>query len=166
MSNSRSRQDEFLALYDAHAVTVQRFLARHATSRQDAEDLTQATFERALAAWSRYDAARAAPEAWLLAIAHNLAIDHARRRRARPADPVPTHELDAPVDPPEPRIGPSPELAAALGQLTAPGRDVLGLRFGAELTGPEIAERLGLSVANVQQIQSRSLRRLRMALSA
>jgi DNA-directed RNA polymerase specialized sigma24 family protein len=34
-------------------------------------------------------------------------------------------------------------------------------RFGGELSGPEIAELTGLSVANVQQILSRSLRRMR-----
>jgi hypothetical protein len=40
---------------------------------------------------------------------------------------------------------------------------VLAPRFGGDLTGPEIAELLGLSLSNVQQILSRSLRRLRRA---
>lgn len=160
------RHLEFRSVYAAHAGTVERYLLRRAPSRQDAEDLTQATFERALAAWDRFDPARAGVECWLLAIAQHLLIDLDRRRRARPADPVPNDELDATAEAPEPRIGPSPELAAALGRLTGPSRHVLALRFGAELTGPEIATRLGLSVANVQQIQSRSLRRLRAELSA
>jgi DNA-directed RNA polymerase specialized sigma subunit len=38
---------------------------------------------------------------------------------------------------------------------------VLALRFGGDLGGPQIAELLGLTLANVQQITSRSLRRLR-----
>ena len=41
---------------------------------------------------------------------------------------------------------------------------MIALRFGGELTGPEIAELLDLSLANVQQILSRSLRRLRVEL--
>ena len=43
-------------------------------------------------------------------------------------------------------------------------REVLALRFGADLTGPEIAAITGLKLANVQQILSRCLRRLRRAL--
>lgn len=42
--------------------------------------------------------------------------------------------------------------------------EILALRFGADLTGPEIAEVVGLSLANVQQITSRTLRRLRTIL--
>ena len=38
---------------------------------------------------------------------------------------------------------------------------MIALRFGGDLTGPEIAELIGLTLANVQQILSRSLRRLR-----
>jgi len=40
-------------------------------------------------------------------------------------------------------------------------RELIALRFGGDLTGPEIAELTGLSLANVQQILSRSLRRMR-----
>jgi DNA-directed RNA polymerase specialized sigma subunit len=43
---------------------------------------------------------------------------------------------------------------------------VLALRFGGDLTGPEIAALLDLSLANVQQIVSRSLRTLRGLLEA
>jgi hypothetical protein len=38
------------------------------------------------------------------------------------------------------------------------------LRFGGDLNGPEIAALTGLSLANVQQILSRSLRALRLQL--
>ena len=46
-------------------------------------------------------------------------------------------------------------------QLFDRDREVLALRFGGDLTGPEIAAMLDLSLANVQQILSRSLRKLR-----
>jgi DNA-directed RNA polymerase specialized sigma24 family protein len=41
---------------------------------------------------------------------------------------------------------------------------VIALRFGGDLSGSEIAELLELSIANVQQILSRSLRKLRATL--
>ena len=53
---------------------------------------------------------------------------------------------------------------AALATLSQRDREIIALRFGGDLTGPEIAELLGLSLANVQQILSRSLRRLRAEL--
>jgi RNA polymerase sigma factor (sigma-70 family) len=52
----------------------------------------------------------------------------------------------------------------ALSKLSPRDREVIALRFGGDLNGPEIAEMTGLSLANVQQILSRSLRKLRDAL--
>ena len=54
-----------------------------------------------------------------------------------------------------------PDLDRALAELSERDREVIALRFGGDLTGPEIAELTGLSLANVQQITSRSLRKLR-----
>jgi DNA-directed RNA polymerase specialized sigma24 family protein len=43
---------------------------------------------------------------------------------------------------------------------------VIALRYGADLTGPEIATIKGLTLANVQQILSRALRQMREELDA
>jgi RNA polymerase sigma factor (sigma-70 family) len=158
---------EFGAVYDEHIWDVYGYLAYRLDSREEAEDLTQATFERGLRAWGRYDARRATPRTWLLSIAHNLLIDHYRSTRARPVTVAEelTAERDHGVQPgPENEPGLSLELATALEALPQRDREVIALRFGGQLTGPEIAELLGLSLANVQQILSRSLRRLRSAL--
>ena len=45
-------------------------------------------------------------------------------------------------------------------------RELIALRFGGDLTGPEIAELTELSLANVHQILSRALRTLRERLIA
>jgi RNA polymerase sigma-70 factor (ECF subfamily) len=63
-----------------------------------------------------------------------------------------------------PRLGVSPDLENALDKLGSRERELIALRYGGDLTGPEIAELTGLSLANVQQILSRSLRRLRAEL--
>jgi RNA polymerase sigma-70 factor (ECF subfamily) len=60
--------------------------------------------------------------------------------------------------------GVEPELADALNSLAQRDREIVALRYGADLTGPEIVDVTGLSLANVQQIISRSLRRLREAM--
>ena len=157
-------------VYDEHIWDVYGFLAyRLGSSRSEAEDLTQVTFEHALRAWSRYDHARAAPRTWLLSIARNLLIDHYRAKGARPTlvaeDEAGEAEFGV-AGGPENDLGISPTLAAALSTLPKRDREVVALRFGGDLTGPEIAETLGLSLANVQQILSRSLRKLRGVLEA
>jgi DNA-directed RNA polymerase specialized sigma24 family protein len=65
-----------------------------------------------------------------------------------------------------PELGLDPDLAVALAGLSERNREIIALRYGADRTGPEIAELMGLTLANVQQIVSRSLRRLRAALEA
>jgi RNA polymerase sigma factor (sigma-70 family) len=156
--------DDFLAIYDEHVWQVYGFFAYRLSSRLEAEDLTQITFERALRAWPRYDRERSKPLTWLIAIAQNALIDHYRRHGRNKVDPGdPSEAIDATAaDPgPEESLGPDPALAAALGQLGDRERQVIGLRFGADLSGAEIADVLNLSVANVHQILSRSLRKLR-----
>jgi RNA polymerase sigma-70 factor (ECF subfamily) len=128
----------------------------------DAEDLTQRTFERALRAWGRYDPERAPARVWLLTIARNLLIDHYRADvwgRQQAIEEVPEGELGSELA--QPDLGIEPELAAALAELVPRDREVLALRFGGDLNGPEIAAMTGLNLANVQQILSRSLRKLR-----
>ncbi len=154
----------FEEVYEQHGGRVFAFFAYRLESRETAEDLTQQTFERALRAWSRFDPRRAGVATWLLSIARNLLIDHLR---------VASHEgtgyepgEDQRSEDPDPRLGPEPDLAAALAQLSDRERELLALRYGGDLSGPEIAELTGLTLANVQQILSRSLRRLRADLEA
>jgi RNA polymerase sigma-70 factor (ECF subfamily) len=154
------RQTDFARVYEEHVWRVYGFLAYRLRDRHTAEDLTQATFERALRAWSRFDPRLASETTWLLAIARNLLIDHHRRDRSGRQEPI--EERHAPtVAGPDELFLASPELLEALSQLSERDREVLALRFGGDLTGPEIASLLGLTLANVQQILSRSLRKLR-----
>ena len=153
-------QSDFARVYAEHVWRVYGFLAYRVRDRELAEDLTQITFERALRAWSRFDPRRASEGTWLLAIARNLLVDHHRRDRSTQHQPI-DEQLLPTVEGPEERFSASPELVDALAQLTEREREVLALRFGGDLTGPEIATMLDLSLANVQQILSRSLRKLR-----
>ena len=159
----RSSESDFGHVYESHVWHVYGFFAYRVSSRELAEDLTQGTFERALRNWAKFDRRKASERTWLLAIARNLLIDHHRRKQ-----PVLTAEIDErqmpSVDGPEAAFDSWPELTAVLAQLGDREREILALRFGADLSGPEIATLMDLSLANVQQIISRSLRRLRTEL--
>jgi RNA polymerase sigma-70 factor (ECF subfamily) len=157
-------QPDFARVYDEHVWRVYGFLAYRVENRELAEDLTQATFERALRAWSRFDPRRASESTWLLTIARNLLIDQHRRAWPEPVDAIDERALPATAGPEE-RYAGSPQLVEALAQLPERDQEVLALRFGGDLDAREIASILELSVANVHQIQSRSLARLRTMLA-
>jgi RNA polymerase sigma-70 factor (ECF subfamily) len=154
------RDSNFARVYDEHVGRVYGFVAYRVENRHTAEDLTQATFERALRAWSRFDPRRGSESTWLLAIARNVCIDHFRRDRSGRLEPLDDHV--GPVSPgPEERYAARYEIAGALASLGDRDQEVVALRFGGDLTGPEIASLMDLRLANVQQILSRSLRKLR-----
>jgi RNA polymerase sigma-70 factor (ECF subfamily) len=155
---------DFAIVYDENVWQVYGFFAYRMRNRADAEDLTQQTFERALKSWSRYDPSRAGVGTWLIVIARNLLIDHARADRSSRRQPL--DALDRSHDAlvatgNTPDIGLEPDLERALASLGLRDREIIALRFGGDLSGPEIAGVTGLSLANVQQILSRSLRRMR-----
>jgi RNA polymerase sigma-70 factor (ECF subfamily) len=161
--------DKFIDIYDEQMWSVFGFLGYRVRRREVVEDLTQTTFEKALRAWGRFDPSRASARTWLLAIARNVLIDYYRRNGAGLEEPIGEEDeavaagraVAAPEAP-----GPSPELERALDTLGRRDREVIALRYGGDLNGPEIAELLGLTLANVQQILSRSLRRLRSELES
>ena len=154
---------DFARVYEEHVWRVYGFLAYRVRDRDLAEDMTQATFERALRGWPRFDPRRGAVSTWLLAIARNLLIDHHRRDRG--GGQIELAEDHAAVQAgPEQAAAGSADLHGALRALPAREQEILALRYGGDLTGPEIAAMLDLTLANVQQITSRSLRKLREAL--
>lgn len=129
--------------------------------------MTQETFERAFQARDRFDPAKGAMKTWLLTIARNVYIDSRRRGSARREVLMPAAGEGAAVEGDGgPTLGPEPETLAALALLSRREREVIALRFGGDLRASEIADLLGISVANAQQILSRALRRMRSILEA
>jgi RNA polymerase sigma-70 factor (ECF subfamily) len=163
----RQEMLDFSEIYDEQLPRVYGFVAYRVTGRADAEDLTQQTFERALRSWAEFDSGRAAITTWLLSIARNLIIDHyraaAHRTRSVAIEAVPESSLPRGGGD-SPNLGVSPELQAALAELADRERELVALRYGADLSCGHIAEVSELSVANVQQILSRALRKLRDSL--
>lgn len=86
-------------------------------------------------------------------------------RAAKPAESLDTDDSAETADPvlieDQVNLGIAPDLAEALARLSDRDREVIALRFGGSMNGPEIAAALDLTLANVQQIISRSLRRMR-----
>jgi RNA polymerase sigma factor (sigma-70 family) len=164
----RSRDEELRAVYQENVAAVYAFLA-YSVPRDVAEDLTSATFERVLRSWPSFDPSRASVRAWVLVIARHLLTDHYRRQshRAGPsldANPVILDTLVS-TDDETARFLDADTVRSWLRELSQRERDVLAMRYGADMTAAEIAQALELSAANVHQINSRALRRLRELLT-
>jgi RNA polymerase sigma-70 factor (ECF subfamily) len=157
------KDDRFERLYAAEAQGLFAFLAYRTGDRALAEDLLADAFERALRSRVRYDRRRGSEKTWLYSIALNLLRDHARRAAAegRALERAP----EAPVRDPFAGVEARDELARALAALSAEEREAIALRFGAELTVPEIAKVLGEPLTTVEGRVYRALRKLKSELS-
>src|SRR5690349_20188952 len=153
------RDDEFERLYAAEAPGLFSFLAYRTGDRALAEDLLADAFERALRARGRFDRRRGSQKTWLYAIALNCLRDHARRasaeaRAVERAETSPARPEGDPLAAVEHRD----ELGRALATLSAEERESIALRFGADLTVPEIAKVLGEPLTTVEGRVYRALR--------
>lgn len=154
------RDDEFEQLYAEHAEGLLGFLAYRTGDRALAEDLLADTFERVLKARRGFDRRRGSEKTWIYSIALNRLRDHIRRQDAERraveragAGTEPSDGLDA--------IAPRSDLMSALVRLSAEEREAVALRYGADLTVPEIARVTGEPLTTVEGRVYRSLRKLR-----
>jgi RNA polymerase sigma factor (sigma-70 family) len=127
----------------------------------DAEDVTSETFERALRYRTSFDAKRGDPAAWLIGIARRCIADAALKRDI-PTDELPELELASHAEPANARL----DLANALAELDERDRELIALRYGADLTAKQIAELLDLKTNAVEVALHRALARLRRTLEA
>ncbi|HWH94434.1 MAG TPA: sigma-70 family RNA polymerase sigma factor [Baekduia sp.] len=167
----RLGEDELQDLHEVYRGNVSAVYAffTYSVDAETAEDLTAATFERVVRSWRRYDDRRASVRTWVLTIARNLLTDHFRRQSHRRGPSFDEHPALAAwagqeEDPAE-RCASVDAIKTWLLMLQPREREVLALRYGADLPTGEIAHCLGLSEANVHQIVSRALRRLRAILT-
>ena len=129
----------------------------------EAEDLTARTFEKAWRARHRYRRDLAGFSTWLLTIARNVAIDHLRaRQRYEPLEVAAT--LPSRDETPEQQAVQHSEaqrLAALLATLDPRQRDLIAMKYGADMTNRAIAHATGLSESNVGTILHRAVETLR-----
>lgn len=119
----------------------------------EAEDVAAETMARALERWRRVGAMRST-SGWVVRVSANLAIDVVRRRRFVERGSV--DKSDRPDDA-DSRMA----VREALRGLPRRQRDVLALRYLADLSEAEIAEVLGISAGSVKRHASRALEHLR-----
>ncbi|MBI5169654.1 MAG: sigma-70 family RNA polymerase sigma factor [Candidatus Eisenbacteria bacterium] len=157
-----ARDADWDALYADQLPRIYNFFRWRVGDGAVAEDLTSRTFEKAWVARERYRRDLAGFGTWLVVIARNVATDHWRTRR--------THApLDAAADVP---AGATPEelaerrsdferLSRLLAALDDRERELVALKYGADMTNRAIAKATGLTESNVGTILHRTIQALR-----
>jgi RNA polymerase sigma-70 factor (ECF subfamily) len=160
------RNEEFERLYAEHAKPLLAFLVYRTGDRAVAEDLLADTFERVLSARRPFDRRKASEKTWLYTIALNLVRDRARRTAAgqRAVDRVLAGQRDPPAQSDFEAIAERDALHRALASLSREEREAIALRFGADLTVPEIAKLTRQKLTTVEGRVYRALRKLKQEL--
>lgn len=157
-----AREADWDALYADQLPRVYNYFRYRVGDGAVAEDLTSQTFEKAWVARNRYRRDLGAFSTWLMAIARNVATDHYRRRR----DHAPLEAAEHVTDGDDParsaeRREDFERLTRLLNGLPERDRDLVSLKYGAELTNRVIAKHMKLTETNVGTLLHRAVQKLK-----
>ncbi len=158
-------EDAIRTLYARFGRSVYTLGVRLLGTNESAEELTQDVFLTAWRKGSRFDAARGRLSTWLMAIAHNMAVDRLRHDRgvARPSlvfmeelpEPTPQDEED--------RLIERDQARRAMAGLSPTERRLLSQAYFYGWTAREIAEADGVPLGTVKTRLRTALIKLRRA---
>ena len=151
-ATARDFDEAFPALFRAAYRVAYRLLG----DREDAADAAQEACARACVRWRRL-VRGGDPAPWVVRVAGNIAIDQWRRRRTAASHPLPGAASTTTPD----RV----DLHRALHKLSRRQREVIVLRYFADLPEAAVAEALGCSVGAVKTHASRAMAALRSELA-
>ena len=161
-ASQRGDPEAFGSLFDVYHGPVYRYVAAR-VGPNDAEDLAQLVFVKALEALPRYQSRGVPFGGWLFKLARNVVIDHVRTRRE-------LAPLDLLVERPHPDDGPDElavlrqeldSVAHSLRRLTPEQREAIELRFFAGLSAKEAAMAMNRQEGTTRGLQFRAIAALR-----
>jgi RNA polymerase sigma-70 factor (ECF subfamily) len=156
------RDDQFERLYEEEAQGLLGFLVYRTGDRSMAEDVLADAFEKVLRSRKRFDPRRGSGKTWLYTVALNRLRDVQRRsateRRALEQIGAGSEWEDGGG---LGRVERGGDLMAALAGLSEEEREAISLRFGADLSVPEVAKVLGVKLSTAEGRVYRALEKLR-----
>ncbi|MBZ0282044.1 MAG: sigma-70 family RNA polymerase sigma factor [Anaerolineae bacterium] len=159
---STVQETDWEAVYWEQMPRVYNFFRYRMGDSALAEDLTGTTFVKAWRNREQYSHDLGAFSTWLFTIARHVAIDHFRRQRDEASLEMMPHLMDEmDVEKAVQERGDFARLRTLLEGLSERERELVALKYGAELTNRAIAELSGLSESNVGTILHRVVHKLR-----
>jgi RNA polymerase sigma-70 factor, ECF subfamily len=154
--------DALRLLYVRYADSIYGYVKSLVRDDHEAEDVTQQVFTKLMRIIGKYEQRDVPFAAWILRVAHNVAVDHLRRRRAVPVEEVRLAD-DACEDIARDRAA---DFREALEELPKDQREVLVMRHVLGMSPTEIAERLQKSEGSIHGLHHRGRGSLQAALAA
>lgn len=151
------------AVYADQLPRIYNFFRYRVGDGQIAEDLTAITFEKAWRKRESYRHDLAAFSTWLHAIARNVAIDFYRREK--PQVELEDNAFESNEPRPDDYVQQQQDFAklhAMLETLPERDRELVALKYGAEMTNRQIADIVGISESNVGTRLHRLVSKLRV----
>jgi RNA polymerase sigma-70 factor (ECF subfamily) len=159
--------EAFETLYLRHLERIYRYIYFRIGDEAQAEDMTEEVLVRAWESLPKYQIGESRFTSWLYTIAHNLLVDHYRRRNPIQISPDDLAHYADPGELPERIVGRKQEceiLTQSIMQLEDLEQQVLLLRFVEGLSHREIASIIGINQTTSRVIQHRALKALRVHL--
>jgi RNA polymerase sigma-70 factor (sigma-E family) len=150
-----TKNADYSAYVSARWHTLVRAVVLLGVARPEAEDVVQTALERCYRSWNSVSGA-ADPDAYVYRVVVNTLMSSRKRRwwGERPTESPPEPE---PVDDLADRLAISTDVLAALARLTPEHREVLVLRFFADLSEWQTSDALGIPAGTVKSRVSRAL---------
>ncbi len=171
VKRARKLDDEaWRIIFERHYPRLYSYIYYRVGDASVAEDLCGELFEKAVKNIHRFKSRDGGLAGWLTRIAQNLTYDYYRRRKARPSDPLELNEswLSGGDDPDRSLLNreSTDYLRRALQKLTPEQRDVILLRFIAQMRTSEVASIMGKTPGAIKALQHRALAALRREMEA
>jgi RNA polymerase sigma-70 factor (ECF subfamily) len=141
---------------------VYAFVAYRLGDGPDAEDVTSETFLRAVRYRETYDARKGDATAWLIGIARRCVAEALAQRASLATPPAAAPPVESAQF--EDEVAGRISMDRALATLSERDRELVSLRYGADLTAKQIGSLLDLSTNAVEVALHRALDRLRAEL--
>lgn len=164
-SAQSGNREAFARLYEANVERVYRYLLSRTGNSADAEDITSDVFIGAMKGLRSYKSTGVPLIAWLFRIARNESVNYMKKRARRSETPM-QDNLTAADNPEGMALSQVAygEVVEAMDDLTDLQREVLNLRFTAELSIAETAKAMDRSQEAVKFLQHSALRAMRRIL--
>ena len=155
-------------LYDRYEAKIYSYIYRRTGDENLAEDMTSQVFLKMLESIRDEKAWHSSFSGWLYRIAHNLVIDHYRRRERQNTVNI-EESGPTPIDVHDPEeivatTLDNERLRAAIRRLTAEQAEVVTLRFLEGYNVADVAAMLGRTEGAVKALQYRAVTTLRLFL--
>ncbi|MFA4835775.1 MAG: sigma-70 family RNA polymerase sigma factor [Dehalococcoidia bacterium] len=162
-AENKKQVEALTRLYEEKYEKMARYIFVRIGNQQEAEDLASETFVRALKSLDSYQERGLPMEAWIFKIAHNLIIDYLRRASKKQMVPIDDVVIQDSANTEEAaesdiQIG---KVSEALKLLPQSQREVIELRFFADLSSIEAGKVLNKKPGAVREMQRVALQSLR-----